>query len=145
MKKPLQHRVAVATLILAVVLDAAIAFAQYEGWTIPSNAKTEKNPMATRSDSVKKGQAVFKDRCQRCHGTDGKGKGPEADPLAPPADLTKLDMTLHPDGIIFYKVWNGHEPTSKKKGKMPAFKTQLVRDDVWRVVEYVKTLAKPTT
>lgn len=137
-----------ARAVLAVSLSVGVtslAFAQYEGWTIPPEAKTVVNPMAGKSDAVRKGKAIFKDRCQRCHGPEAMGNGPEADPLAPPANLTKLDVKLHPDGVIFYKVWNGHVPSGAKKGKMPAFKTQMVKEDVWRVVEFVKTLPRPTT
>lgn len=145
MKKQAQWRVGAALAAAIAIGVASAAHAQYEGWTIPSSAKSEVNPMAGKADTLRKGRAVFKDRCQRCHGAEGHGNGPEAEKSAPPADLTKLDMRLHPDGVIFYKVWNGHEPSGAKKGKMPAFKTQMVKDDVWRVVEFVKTLAKPTT
>jgi mono/diheme cytochrome c family protein len=126
--------------IATVMVWSAVASAQYEGWTIPANAKTEKNPMAGSADAAKKGKAVFVSRCQRCHGPEGKGNGPEADPKAPPANLTKINGDQNPDGVLFYKVWNGHEPHGDSKGKMPAFKVQLVKEDVWRVVEYVKTL-----
>ena len=136
------HGAALAAWVLAAIAGGT-AIAAQDGWTIPPAAETDQNPMAGASDAVRKGKEVYQARCQRCHGADGSGKGPEADPLAPPANLAKLDMTANPDGVIFYKVWNGHTPTPARKGKMPAFKTQLVRDDVWRVVEYVKTIAKP--
>ena len=42
--------------------------------------------------------------------------------------------------MLFYKIWNGHAPKPKAKGEMPAFKVQLPKEDVWRAVEYVKTL-----
>jgi mono/diheme cytochrome c family protein len=43
----------------------------------------------------------------------------------------------NPDGVIFYKVWNG-----RKKPKMPAFKDELTKDQVWTIVSYVQTLRK---
>jgi mono/diheme cytochrome c family protein len=124
-------------LSLSTVLLGAPLFAQYEGWTVPATAKTEKNPMAGSADAVKKGKTVYEQKCRRCHGADGKGKGPEADPKVPPADLTAIEADVNPDGVLFYKIWNGRAGV---KGSMPNFKVQLVRDDVWRVVEYVKTL-----
>lgn len=127
-------------LLLVTLCLSPVVIAQYDGWTIPSSAKTEKSPAAGAPDAVKKGQAVFKSRCQRCHGPEGKGNGPEADPKSPPANLTQIKMDLNPDGVLFYKVWNGHQPHADSKGSMPAFKVQLVREDVWRVIEYVKTL-----
>src|SRR4029079_5573039 len=41
----------------------------------------------------------------------------------------------NPDGVVFYKVWNG-----RKKPKMPAFKDELSKDQVWRIVSYAQTL-----
>lgn len=127
----------VAVFVLAM---AEVAAASDDGWTIPETAHTESNPMAGNAEAATKGRHVFKERCQRCHGAEGKGHGSEAGPAGPP-DLTRLDRSQHPDGVIFYKVWNGHAPTGARKGRMPAFKSQLARDDVWRVVEFVKTLA----
>jgi mono/diheme cytochrome c family protein len=134
---------ALAGLTLVAVLSSSAAFAQYEGWTIPASAKTEKSPFAGSADAVKKGKAVFSSRCQRCHGPQGKGNGPEADPKVPPANLTQIKADENPEGVLFYKVWNGHSPRAGSKGSMPAFKVQLVREEVWRVVEYVRTLRAP--
>jgi mono/diheme cytochrome c family protein len=73
------------------LLASAPALAQYEGWTIPANAKTEKSPYASAAaDAAKKGKAIFQAKCQRCHGAEGKGNGPEADKNSPPANLTEI-------------------------------------------------------
>jgi hypothetical protein len=69
---------------------------------------------------------------------DGSGHGPEADPDHPPADLTDARRaSRNPDGVMFYKIWNG-----RAKPKMPPMKTDISRIDVWRVIHYVKTLRK---
>jgi len=39
---------------------------------------------------------------------------------------------------MFYKIWNGRQQPT-----MPAFKNRLSKDDVWAIVEYVKSL-RPT-
>lgn len=133
-------RTAIAGLGLAALLASSPALAQYDGWTIPPSAKSEKSPFAGSADAVKKGKGVFTSRCQRCHGPEGKGNGPEADPKVPPANLTQIKLDENPEGVLFYKVWNGHSARAGSKGSMPAFKVQLVKEEVWRVVEYVKTL-----
>jgi mono/diheme cytochrome c family protein len=120
---------------------AAPVSAQYEGWTIPANAKTEKSPYASAAaDAAKKGKAIFQSKCQRCHGAEGRGNGPEADKEHAPANLTQIKVAENPEGVLFYKVWNGHAPKAGSKGEMPAFKVQLPKEDIWRAVEYVKTL-----
>jgi mono/diheme cytochrome c family protein len=130
------------TVIAALIsLWAPAVLAQYEGWTIPAGAKTEKSPFAgSTADAVRKGKAIFQGKCQRCHGPEGLGNGAEADRRSPPADLTKIKAAENPDGVLFYKIWNGHDPKPKAKGEMPAFKVQLPKEDVWRTVEYIKTL-----
>jgi len=43
----------------------------------------------------------------------------------------------NPDGVMFYKIWNG-----RANPKMPAMKTDITRADVWTLIHYVKTLRK---
>ena len=40
-----------------------------------------------------------------------------------------------PDGVLFYRVWNGKKP-------MPAFKSDASQEEIWTVLEFVKTLKK---
>lgn len=116
----------------------AAAQANSDSWQIPTNAPSEKNPVALTPDVIKKGQQIFKNRCERCHGASGKGNGPEADPDRPPGDLSDPSRAgANPDGVVFYRIWNG-----RKKPAMPAFKTELSRNDVWTVIHYARTLRK---
>ena len=55
-------------------------------------------------------------------------------------ELGPVYRSENPEGVLFYKVWNGHAPKAVSKGEMPAFNVQLPKEDVWRAVEYVKTL-----
>jgi mono/diheme cytochrome c family protein len=108
------------------------------GWQIPALAETESNPEPNNAVVLEKGRALYKKNCQRCHGADGSGRGPDADPEHPPANLTDRRVaTRNPDGVMFYKIWNG-----RSKPKMPAMKVELTRTDVWALVHYVKTLRK---
>jgi mono/diheme cytochrome c family protein len=110
-----------------------------DGWTIPKDAAAQSNPIALTPALSSKAQSLYKSKCQRCHGAAGRGDGPDADPEHSPGDLTdSTRASRNPDGVIFYKVWNG-----RSKPKMPAFKTDISREDVWTLVHYVKTLRKP--
>jgi len=122
---------------IAFVCASMVALAQ-SGWTIPPAGREETSPLKPTADVLKKGGSVFKSKCQRCHGKEGKGDGPESDPDGPAADLTdEARASVNPDGVLFYKIWNG-----RSNPKMPAFKSEMTKDDVWAVVEYVKSLRK---
>jgi mono/diheme cytochrome c family protein len=108
-----------------------------KGWTIPAGASQEPNPLTSSPEVLAKGKELFEKRCQKCHGKTGKGDGPDADADEPPEDLTDASRAgRNPDGVMFYKVWNG-----RKSPKMPAFKSEgLSKEEVWTVVTYAKSL-----
>jgi mono/diheme cytochrome c family protein len=125
-------------LLIAGLLSSPAVRAQAISWTLPEGALTEKSPLAATPDVVKKGRSVFVSSCQKCHGLEGRGNGPDRNPDEPPADLTLASRAAaNPDGVLFYKIWNG-----RSRPKMPAFKSQLTKDEIWAIVEYLKTLRK---
>jgi mono/diheme cytochrome c family protein len=109
-----------------------------QGWQIPATAAAEGNPIAVTPAVLARGRDLYRSKCQKCHGQTGGGNGPEADPDEPPGDLTDPKRApRNPDGVMFYKIWNG-----RSDPKMPAFKTEMPREDVWTVIQYVKTLRR---
>ena len=117
-------------------------FAQYPGFLVPPGGKDEKSPLTPGADVVARGKALFLANCARCHGVEGKGNGPDSDHAA---DLTDdLRIELNTEGVLFYKVWNGHAIQLRTQvDDMPAFKDTLTRDEVWSLVEYLKVLRTP--
>ena len=121
---------------------AAAAPRQANGWTIPATAAEEKSPLTVNPAVLANGKKLFADKCQRCHGAEGKGDGPDGDAEH------KADMNLtvasraarNPDGVVFYKVWNG-----RAVPKMPKFSEELSKEQVWAIVAYVQTLRAKTT
>lgn len=134
-------------LVLATAAVAARSTGQQpapktgSGWILPPDAADTKNPLPVDAKLLATGKGVFKDKCQKCHGPGGLGDGPDADPdAAEDMNLTKASRAeKNPDGIVFYKIWNG-----RKKPKMTAQKDDLTKDQVWAVVAYVQTLRKKT-
>jgi mono/diheme cytochrome c family protein len=136
--------------IVSAVLFASSAFAfggatseatqnPSSGWQLPADADQKKNPHQVDDSLLATGRAVYKDKCARCHGPGGLGDGADADPDA----RKNMDLTngtradQNPDGVVFYKVWNG-----RRRPRMPAFNSQLSEDQVWAVVAYVQSLRK---
>ena len=104
---------------------------QKGGWNIPPTAQDEKNPLGGDPNAIAAGKQLFLKTCKRCHGPGGKGDGPDADPDS----MQDMDLTparraaRNPDGVVFYKIFNG-----RKKPKMPAQKDDLTKDQIWQIV-----------
>jgi|SRR5882724_1165895 len=76
------------------------------------------------------GAAVFKSRCIKCHGAEGKGK-PDFTP-----DFTDAKwQTSHKDEEITQTITDG-------KGEMPAYDAILDKDQIASLVKYIRTLGK---
>jgi mono/diheme cytochrome c family protein len=128
--------------VVAVSVTAAPrdpAQATSTGWQLPPDAPDTKNPLTVDDKVLAAGKRIFSDKCQKCHGPKGLGDGPDADPEhAEDMNLTNPKRAeRNPDGVVFYKVSNG-----RKKPKMPVFKDELSKEQIWSVVSYVQTLRK---
>ena len=121
--------------ILAAVLTCAAAAEDH--WSAPAVAAKRRNPMPTDAASLEQGRQLFKQNCIVCHGPEGRGDGPAAASLKPlPADLAMM-VRHHPDGDLAWKIANG-------RGAMPAWEGTLSEDQIWMLVNYIKTLRVPS-
>jgi mono/diheme cytochrome c family protein len=128
----------VAAIAVGGIATSAPAAAQARGWTLGEDADTKRSPLSPDEKTIAAGQAVYKSKCQRCHGPGGLGDGPDADPDAVDMDLTNPKRApRNPDGVVYYKVLNG-----RGRPKMPPFKDELSEEQIWSVVTYVQTLRK---
>jgi mono/diheme cytochrome c family protein len=123
--------VSTAVLLLSVTLAA-----QPKPWVVPANFKTMKNPVAVSDASTKAGQTLYAKTCAACHGKTGLGDGPKAKSLKTVAtNFTKAESQNQTDGEHFYKTKTG-------RGDMPKYEGKLSDDDIWNVVNYVRTFKK---
>ena len=108
-------------------------------WTVPAGGADEKNPLPINEATLAGGKKLFAGKCQRCHGTEGKGDGPDADAkYAATMDLTSAARAVrNSDGTVFYKISNG-----RSNPKMPVFKDEMTKEQIWAVVAYAQTLRK---
>lgn len=123
--------------LLSVAASADQQASGAKGWTMPPTAKEEKNPLPQNEATLAAGKGLFAKRCARCHGPAGKGDGPDADgDHAEHMDLTRAaGAATNPDGVVFYKVWNG-----RNEPRMPSFQDQMTKEQVWAVVAYAQSL-----
>ena len=95
------------------------------------------NPVKPTPESIAQGKKAYGFDCAMCHGKEGAGDGDLAESMhlklkdyREPAALK--DMT---DGDIYAIIANG-------KGKMTGEEQRLKPEQVWNVVNYVRSLAK---
>jgi mono/diheme cytochrome c family protein len=104
---------------------------------IPPEAVKQPNPVKSSPASVAQGKKIYGYDCAMCHGADGDGKGDLAVDmklkLADYRDPAALkDRT---DGELFYIIKNG-------KGEMTPEGDRAKPDDVWNLVNFIRSLAK---
>ena len=106
-------------------------------WDVPEEAQLEENPLESTPETVESGGLIYKKRCQLCHGAEGKGDGPMAARIREkPSDITPAEVRDRmTDGEIFYKISIGKPP-------MPSMEGTLTEDEIWTLVNYVRSLQK---
>jgi mono/diheme cytochrome c family protein len=121
---------------MLIMFISASLVAQPKPWVVPANFKTMKNPVATGDASTKAGQALYTKNCASCHGKAGLGDGVKARSLKQfPGDFSKADYQKQSDGDQFYKTKFGRD-------EMPKYDGKLSDDDIWNIVNYMRTLKK---
>ena len=103
----------------------------------PDAAKTQ-NPVPSSPESLAAGKQSYTRYCANCHGLNAEGSpGNDLTPEAP--DLTDKNWKHgSTDGEIFNVIKNGVAPDFN----MGAFGDQLKDEDIWKVVNYIRSLAK---
>ena len=93
------------------------------------------NPFPPTPESLETGAASYVQICQACHGETGRGDGPAGVALdPPPADLV-VHVPLHPEADLFRFIRDGIPGTG-----MAPLGGQLSEEQIWHVVNYIRTL-----
>ena len=94
------------------------------------------NPIPASKGSIEQGKLVFYQYCAACHGN-GNGQGPAAQYAGRSvADLTAANVKKESDGVLFWKITEGNIPRP-----MPEFRAFLTKEDVWNIINYIRTLS----
>jgi mono/diheme cytochrome c family protein len=123
-----------ASLILAAICGTLVA--QPKPWAVPANFKAMKNPVAKSEAGNKTGMDLYTKNCASCHGKAGLGDGVKARALKDfPGDFSKAAFQGQTDGDLFFK-------TKMGRGEMPKYEGKLADNDIWNIVNYMRTLKK---
>jgi mono/diheme cytochrome c family protein len=123
--------------ICSVMLFVSVSLvAQPKPWVVPANIKSMKNPVAKGDASNKAGMALYTKNCASCHGKTGFGDGVKGRAIKTfPGDFSKAEYQDQSDGDHFFKTKTG-------KGDMPRYEGKLSDDDIWNIVNYMRTFKK---
>lgn len=106
------------------------------GISIPSAAKSLKNPLPSTPEIVAEGRRHFEDKCAICHAKNGSGETEISKGLSPPVpDLRAEHIQKLTDGELFYIVKNGVRFTG-----MPAW--DVDDEHNWHLVAFMRALPK---
>lgn len=121
-----------AALLLAGVLILGVTRAE------PTPGALAANPIPRTVESVSIGYELYTANCSQCHGPNGEGDGPLAATLErPPANFTEQHLDVHTDGDLYWWIENGISPV------MPGFGNQLDDEEMWHIVNYIRSLRDP--
>jgi mono/diheme cytochrome c family protein len=104
-----------------------------------ADAPKLKNPIKPTAESIQAGKTVYNKYCKFCHNEDATGNGALAPKDTHPPNLidSKWDHGST-DGEIFVNIKEGIGP----KYDMKAMKAKMKDEDIWNVVNYLRSLAK---
>ncbi len=103
---------------------------------IPQEEVDRKNPVESNPTSIAEGKRLYgATDCALCHGKDGDGKGVLAKDINMNLhDWRKPDSLSHfTDGELSYLVLKG-------KGRMPAYDGKETPEQVWQIINYVRSM-----
>ena len=82
------------------------------------------------------GEAIYQGSCERCHGSNGDGNGPDAATMSPkPPDFNDPK---------FWRMFNEKKMTDvvrKGRGQMPAF--EMSSEEIHVIINYMTLMFKP--
>jgi mono/diheme cytochrome c family protein len=106
----------------------------------PALAEALANPYLPTAAVLIRGRDLYQVNCAVCHGTDGNSQhGYIAKQFSGIPSLTGVGLAAYSDGGLFQLITHG------KNNRMPALSGQILPDDRWKLIHYVRTLGRAQT
>ncbi|OGW61706.1 MAG: hypothetical protein A2638_00485 [Nitrospirae bacterium RIFCSPHIGHO2_01_FULL_66_17] len=108
--------------------------------TAPPEFLALKNPVPVTPEALGDAALLYKKKCKKCHGADGKGRGSATKGMKiKPRDYTdgKLMSTLV-DGQLVWIILNGSD---RETTEMEGFNGKITDAEAWNLVHYIRSFA----
>lgn len=136
MNKKLKSILAITVILFTFLPLVALSQQQKaKSWPVPAEFKNKANPVKVTAASIADGKEAYK-KCSGCHGKAGLGDGPKGKTLDTfPGDFTLASFQNQTDGEQFWRTKTGRD-------EMPGYKGKLTDEEIWSVVNYMRTFKK---
>ncbi|OYT18951.1 MAG: hypothetical protein CCU26_14170 [Nitrospira sp. UW-LDO-01] len=126
---------------LLVAWPIATDATEHETPKAPDTFLTMTNPVTSTTDTLQEAKSLYENRCSKCHGTSGNGKGSATKDLeVKPRNYTdKALMETIPDGQLFWIICYGSDPEATE---MAGYKKKLSEEQMWSLVHYIRSFAR---
>ena len=105
-------------------------------WVAPASADDMLNPIPVNEETIAEGKLVYRKACRSCHGRNGDGQGVEAPDLSTSStDFTDPTSVEQSDGSMFWKISEG-------RNDMLPLKKDLYEEEIWSVINYIRTFSQ---
>lgn len=127
------------TLLFVVIflfsVGALLAQTASSSCSDPADIAKMVNPVKPTPESLAQGKKYYGYDCAMCHGAAGNGKGDVESSDKLPDFTNAAAMKEKSDGQMFCSLKTG-------KGHMPLERVRLSENELWNLVNYVRSLAK---
>lgn len=110
----------------------------YVQYGVPAAYSGAKSPLDHSAGVIAAGARIYAERCASCHGRDGLGDGDAASALTPSPALLAY-MIQRPISVDEYLLWVVSDGGKALGSAMPGFKDVLSRDEIWKVIAYMRS------
>ncbi len=104
---------------------------------VPEEYRAQHAMLTPTPGTIGAGKDLYDHNCATCHGADGMGDGDYANALSPSPALLAY-MIRRPIAVDEYLLWSVSEGGAAFGSKMPAYKDKLTRDEIWKIVTYMR-------
>jgi len=119
-------------------IEQALANDSLKRW-VDSHANSLANPISATAENLTAARTEYNEHCAACHGLDGGGGNRFEAHFYPPIAKLTGDTQALSDAEIYFIVANGVGYTA-----MPGFADLHSSNDIWRLVLWVRHLARLT-